>query len=201
MFKDMKDELEKRTWTEVVEEDVPVPENTKVEQCDEYKILVENIPLLMSHVEVVVNRAEFFHIRFGFMHLGTTISGTTYLPLGIILGLWENYNWIGKCRDCGSKVYITSAGGSGLSGSHHYSGFCTTCVKHFYGHFSSFGELRGPVHSIKNNFSNRRKILKTHGKFHSWKYGLIGEDVPDVVVDEGVVPAEISELISYLKTL
>lgn len=197
---DMKDELEKKIWTKVIEVNVPVPDKTKVEQCNDYKLLVENIPLLMSHVEVVVNRAEFFHIRFEFMYLGTSLSGTTYLPLGVVLELWKNDKWIGKCPNCGSKVYIIHAGGFPMSGTHQYSGFCGPCGKQVYNRLSSFGELLWPVYS-KKKCSNRRKILKTYGRFFSWKYGLIGEDVPDVVIEEGVFPVEISELISYLKTL
>jgi hypothetical protein len=46
---------------------------------------------------------------------------------------------------------------------------------------------------------NKQKILKTKGQYFSWKHGLVGKPVPDKVIESGVEPASVKELVERLR--
>ena len=51
-----------------------------------------------------------------------------YLPIGLLLALWEEGSFTGVCDECGGVVNLLGAGGSPLSGSGSMWGLCGSCA-------------------------------------------------------------------------
>jgi hypothetical protein len=46
---------------------------------------------------------------------------------------------------------------------------------------------------------NQQTILRTRGQYFSFKEGLAGEPVPDIVLEPGITPVSFEELLRRLK--
>lgn len=129
------------------------------EQEAENKLFCENLRLIIESFDTILKREEFFFCEFGsaFLSMAYIAKGGP-IPLGVLISLWQDGDFIDKCSHCGGEVYIIGAGGSPLSGGHSFWGYCGQCGNKQSGKKSTFGELWHPVDEMKKKFPNEAKI-------------------------------------------
>jgi hypothetical protein len=131
--------------------------------------------------------------------VGRAYVGSKYIPLGVLIKLWQYDQWLGECPECGCKTYVYSAGGSPFSGSHYTNAVCITYKKFVYQRKSSgLAVLIKPAFDLTNTYTQKRKILRTRGPVFSWSKGLVGEAVPDRIIEDVVQPVEQELMIDKL---
>ncbi len=166
----------------------------------EMEMFIDNIELIISHVDTIISRKELFYTELSFGHISTTLTGTEVLPIGVLVLLWRNREFLASCSVCGGKVYIVCAAGSPLSGSHQYTGICPVCKKVVYGSKRTFRELYGPVHEIAKIYPNYTLIKKTVSHYFS-PGGESKEGITENVVREKIHGFTLDELINELKRI
>lgn len=98
----------------------------KCGQCSAVSVSLY-LELILKNADLVMARPELFYIRYGWMLVGGIYVGSKYIPLGVLLKLWQSGRWMGECPDCGGAAYIFKAGGSPLSGRHYIQAVCPAC--------------------------------------------------------------------------
>jgi hypothetical protein len=183
----------------IVVEKIQPSEKSKAQHADDFKLFLYHFKLILENEDLIIRTPEYFHVLLERLFLGTTITGTTYLPLGVLLLLWRDRDLLCCCPQCSSKSYIFQAGGSLLSGSHSYSAICPECERVFCGRASSFQDIHCPIFKKVKKYPNTRtiKIRKTQG--FSWSKGLVGEPTPDAMLEDGIHPISLKTLIGKLK--
>ncbi len=56
-----------------------------------------------------------------------------------------------------------------------------------------------PAFNLCNSHTQKRKILRTKGPRFSWSKGLVGEKVPDKVLEDVVKPVSLETMVNNLK--
>jgi hypothetical protein len=186
--------FEERT---VVQNILP-PAKTKAEHQSDFDLFLNHFKLILEHQEIILNTPKYFQILLERFHVGTSITGIAYIPLGVLLLLWRDEELICQCPECNGNSYIFQAGGSLLSGDHRYTAICPECKRCFCGRASSFGEIYSPICSILKKYPNTETILKRRTTTFSWGQGLVGKPTPDEVIDSGIPTIEFKSLIKLL---
>lgn len=55
------------------------------------------------------------------------VSGASRISVAALLELWDKGGWSITCPHCGGPALLLTVGGSPLSGSHYWSGYCRAC--------------------------------------------------------------------------
>ena len=177
----------------------PLTPKSEEEHRHDTKLFVENIGLILSNGERILNTPEFFNVRFRGAHFGAAhIGAEWYIPLGVLILLWRKGEWLKRCSECNGIIYVYSATGSPLSGTANWRGVCAACGKTFSQHDGTFGPLFKPAFELREKHMNRIRIIKQEGQAFSWSEGVKGEPVEDTVIDNGREALEMSELVDLL---
>lgn len=105
----------------------------------EEQLFCDNLQLLLEHSQDILDRGEYFFCPLSFAWCSLLYLGSSGpLSLGQLILGWEDGILLEPCPDCGGKVLVTTYGGSILSGSNGWGGFCMGC--------SSYKSHRGSVH-------------------------------------------------------
>ena len=186
----------------IVNEELPLPEETEKQRVKNMQLFRDNLELILANSELILKTPEFFYIRHAWSLVGGAYVGAKYIPIGVLIKLWKNGEWLGECEKCGEETYIYRAGGSPLSGSHYIKAVCITC-KEFVDQKKSSGLalLLKPALDLCNAFTQKRKILRTKGPVFSWSKGLVGEreHAQDKVLRDVVQPVELEVMIKSLQ--
>ena len=174
-------------------------ELNELEREEELNLLYENINLLLKHKKVIYRKKEFFFCILSQTFIGDSITGLAVLPIGILLKLWEKGHFLHTCPDCGGTVYILSAGGSILSGSHQFRAICPRCKKEVVGRKPSFSQLNLPAHKLVNKYRNVEIIEMFKNQYFEIGRGLVGKKDEQIVLEKMVKVVSLKELIEYLK--
>jgi hypothetical protein len=101
------------------------PDSSKKESIS---LFTENIELLRAHEKNILECAEYFFCDIAFASCSWPyVTGDGPLCLGYLLLGWREGLLLESCPTCNSECIVTSFGGSPLSGSQSWSGFCTNC--------------------------------------------------------------------------
>jgi len=166
----------------------------------EWNMLIDNIELIISHVDAITSRKELFYSELSFGHISTTLTGTEVLPIGVLVLLWLNREFLASCSDCGGKAYIVCAAGSPLSGSHQYTAICPVCRKFLYGTKRSCHQLYYPAFKMAKKYPNYTLMKKTVNHYFSTE-GNSKEGITETVVREKYHGFNLGELINELKCI
>ncbi|MGE4446549.1 MAG: hypothetical protein AB7C92_07890 [Synergistaceae bacterium] len=98
-------------------------------RLEEQKLFIENYELIWENRVRIINDEALSETRLYFSGLSLAYVSGGGLTLGMLLKLWNNGEWTTKCPFCGGTVRIFSWGGSPLTGSNKYHGFCTSCKR------------------------------------------------------------------------
>lgn len=182
-----------------IETEIPMPKKSKEEIRHDLEVFKENLKLILDNEERILQKPQLFHVRLHGLHFGSTTTGCTNLPIGVLLKLWREGHWRTRCMECGGNVYIFQAGGSLLSGRNSYSGCCLDCGRDIHGHAETIGVFARPAIDIMKKYRNRRKIIRTDSQRFSWGKGIEGVPVEDEIIDAGIEAVGFEELIKILK--
>ncbi len=109
----------------------------------EEDLLISNFELLLLKSNLILESERYRNITFHGLFISSAWVGRRRpLTLGELFFHYKRGDWI--MPDCCGSVYVLSGGGSPLSGSNSYQGYCRTCKKIFFGSRPSFSELLGP---------------------------------------------------------
>ena len=187
---------------EIVYRELPLPEESEEEATRDMALLCENLDLILKRADLIMKRPEYFYLRNSWILVGAIYRGSKNIPLGALLKLWLDGKWTGVCPDCGGKAYIYAAGGSLLSGRHYCHAMCPVCRNTEYSLKGTvLYELLDPAFDLCRRYSQQQKILRTQGPRFSWSKGLVGESVPDKILEDAVKPVSLETLVNKLKKL
>ncbi len=185
---------------EIIFQELPLPEESDAERAQNMQLFCDNLEMIIANADLIMKRPEFFYIRHDWMLIGGIYLGAKYIPLGVLLKLWLSGRWIGECPDCSGRAYIFKAGGSPLSGSHYCHAVCPVCRKIINSkQVEAFTALMQQAFDLCDSYSQKQKILRTRGPVFSWSKGLVGESVPDQILEDVVKPVSLEEMIGGLK--
>jgi hypothetical protein len=186
---------------EIIFQELPLPEESDAERAQNMQLFCDNLEMIIANADLIMERPEFFYIRHDWMLIGGIYVGSKHIPLGVLLKLWQSGRWIGECPDCGSRAYIFKAGGSPLSGSHYCHAVCPVCREVLNSkQAETFTVLMKQAFDLCDRYSRKQKILHTRGPVFSWSKGLVGESVPDVILEDVVKPVSLAGMIEALKS-
>lgn len=177
---------------------ITLPEQPQESRQKELELFRENFDLILKNSDLIINKPRYFHSYLEASSIGLMHMGGHYAPLGALLQLWKNNEFIDKCDHCKGQLYLFHGGGSPLSGSNKCLGICRKCKTISRKSLPGVKSLVNALKHIKNNL-NYQLIQQTKGEFFSFKDGLIGNPVPDKILEEGIIPVTITELISELQ--
>jgi len=183
---------------QIIEQVITLPKKSKEENDIDFKLFRDNLDLILENTDLIINNPELFHTSFNRTSINLAYLGGNHAPLGVLLQLWRDGILVDECNVCSGKLYIFCAGGSPLSGSNGCIGICGACKAISKKSLPSTGPIIKSLECLKANL-NKRKILRTKSQYFSWKNGLTGEVTPDEIIEEGVTPADMEELIFRLK--
>ncbi len=122
---------------------------------------VDDLGALRAHSAIVLREPRFFFADAG--QLSLAHLGTSSIPAGALLRLWQDDAFHRGCPDCGGRILIHSIVGSPLSGTHSWQGFCVGCRGAFRGcppeETRPFAELWRPAHTLV--LETRSKLVPT----------------------------------------
>ena len=182
----------------IIEQVIDLPEKSEEIYTKDFELFIDNLNIILRHTDLIIRTPELFHSSFYRSHIGLTLLGGHYIPLGVLLKLWRDEILIGKCNECSGKLYIFSGGGSPLSGMNSCTGVCGRCKVVSTSSLPSIGPIMKSFKILRSNL-NKRKVIRTRGQYFTWKHGLTGKAVPDKIIKDSVVPVGMEELIFKLK--
>jgi hypothetical protein len=182
----------------IIEEVVSPSEKSKEENTREFILFRENFNLILEYGDFIIKKPELYYSALSGFSINLAYFGGHQAPLGVLLELWRDGILVCQCEICGGKFYIFCAGGSPLSGTNRCTGICEKCKTVSSIQLSSTRPIIKALSHLKKNL-NIRKILKTKGQHFSFKDGLVGEPIPDQIIEKSVIPATIEELINEIK--
>lgn len=185
---------------EIILKKLPLPEESDAERVRNIKLFCDNLGLILANADLVFKRPEFFYIRHSWMLIGAAYLGSKYIPLGVLLKLWQGDSWIGECPQCAGRAYIYYAGGSPLSGSHQADAVCSSCRETVKSkNHKAFTSLMKEACDLCNRYKRQQKILRTRGPVFSWGKGLVGESLPDKILEDVERPVSLEAMVNELK--
>jgi len=180
---------------QIIKKEMPLPERSSDEQREDFRLFCDHFDLIKENAKMIIEDAKLFYCKFHFAMVGNYIMGVRYLPVGVLLLLWEEESMTDYCLECGNKIYIIGAGGSPLSGTNSYWGYCPCCKKEVRGSYKPFHALWRPAIKMLRGYRNITVIERRKTQYFSWKHGIIGEETPDKIIKEGVRGVTLQELI------
>lgn len=111
---------------------------------EDRSVFIENFQLIRKYSELIISRQDFSNITFNGLGIcGGIVNRHRPLTLGELFTHYSQGHLISDKSCCG-RVYIFCAGGSVLSGSHQFTGFCSKCNSLVYDSFSSYQIILSP---------------------------------------------------------
>lgn len=118
----------------------------------EANLFIANFELLFRHGKDILENETYRNITFyGLFISSAWISRQRPLTIGELFYHYKHGDWI--MPDCCGSVYVISGGGSPLSGTNKYNGYCSKCKKIFFGSRPSFSEILRPFLKNEPDFS------------------------------------------------
>ncbi len=112
---------------------IPVSKDKKTWKQD-FNTFFERLDEILSSRELILSDRKLFFTTLSFAFCSWPyIQGSGPLCLGYLLSGWENGIFIESCPDCSCSALVTAFGGSPLSGSNSWSGYCRNCHKRVTG--------------------------------------------------------------------
>jgi hypothetical protein len=184
---------------EIIELEIPLPEKSPEENKKDSELFLKFFQLISDNRNRILEKPEYFYVRFDGAYIAGIMIGGRYIPLGVLILLWNDNKWKAECSNCQDEVFIYAAAGSPFSGRNQYTGVCIGCKKKVYGRLGSFGVLWGPAFEMCKLYKNTQKILRTKSRWFSWGKGIIGEETPDKIIESGIDAVDIATLIEELQ--
>ncbi len=199
--KQLKEETMENKDYYIFEEKEEYPRKPQDEIDRENQQLSENLHLIINNSERIYKQEKYFYIQLSSAVIGTTTTGGRFMPLGVLLLVWEGGHLKDICPHCGGTVYITGAAGSALSGTHFWYGYCVKCKQRVTGRGSGFSRIWGPAFEMKSKYPNRRIIKRYNLKSEKWYDKLTEKRRPDEIIQDKIEGSTIEELVSFLKSV
>lgn len=184
----------------IVYEELPLPKESQAEVRKNKQLLCDSLELILGNAGKIIDTPEFFHIRHEWSYIGSNWVGVRYIPLGVLLLLWQKGLCIDQCPNCSGEIYIFRAGGFVLSGWYRYEAICPSCREIVIGSRNTgLALLIKPAFNLYRSNLQRKKLLRTRGPRFSWSKGVVGEKIPDKFLEDVVKPVNLEKLIYVLK--
>jgi hypothetical protein len=112
-----------------------VPANIDKARLEEqFQFFTSNLSLLLKHEQDILNCRDYFFTPLSFAWCSWPwVWGDGPLCLGYLLMGWKDGIFTEPCPVCQDNVFVLTFGGSPLSGSNSWSGFCMSCNRKVFG--------------------------------------------------------------------
>ena len=165
---------------------------------EDFVFFKNNIKLILNNLDKIIETQKYYYCQIDQITMGTTLTGKGSLTLGDLAILWKNKDFITRCENCDSEVYIFAAGGSLQSGSGSVTGICLDT-----------GEIVSKRSNIGQLYKNVRELMKNNKRnmitYKRYKYKNVGfkslneTKKEDEIVDNGFPYLTIQEVVEELK--
>ncbi|MFP4447058.1 MAG: hypothetical protein ACLFPD_12520 [Desulfosudaceae bacterium] len=177
---------------------VPPPEQSAAEKEAEFALFRDNLDLIFRYAGTIIDTPQLFFCGLGHARISVAYLGDYHPSLGALLHLWQQGRLTDVCPHCGGELLLFCAGGSPLSGSNTCSGLCRRCRRVSGKTLPSFAPVTKTLPYIRAHL-NIRKILRIRGQRFSFRHGLVGDPVPDQVIQKEVTPVTLEVLLRRLR--
>ena len=108
---------------------IPVPKEKHTRDQD-FNSFIKTLDEVLSNQDLILSNEDLFFTSLSFAYCSWPyIQGSGLLCLGFLLSGWKDGLFIESCPDCSNQALVTSFGGSPLSGSNSWSGYCRKLPK------------------------------------------------------------------------
>jgi hypothetical protein len=159
----------------------------------------EDLQLILDHADDILANERYFYCYQCTAFLSVAYHGGGQLPLGVLILLWRQGEMLDTCTKCGGTVHIFGVGGSPLSGSHSWWGFCIQCGSRVRGHREDFGSLWRPVSKMLKDYKNEPVIQRGELPEWSWADPPTSGRAPDVVIKPRIEGVSLDTLLRELR--
>jgi hypothetical protein len=184
-----------------------MPEKDQAERREtDFQTLSQNLQLVLDKQEKILGCPDYFFTPLSFAGCSWPyIGGGGPLCLGYLLLGWNSGLLIEPCPGCGGKALVMFFGGSPLSGSCGWSGFCVDCQSKQSANNSvhkPFFERITLILSLRKTYPERVSHWEEYeGYIFSWGgSGLTPARKKRLVWTELADPVQLNDLITDLKT-
>ncbi|MBY0549275.1 MAG: hypothetical protein K2W95_18515 [Candidatus Obscuribacterales bacterium] len=170
------------------------------------ELFIEHLDFLLSSEQIILNDRDYFFTPLSFAWCSWPyVSGDGSLPLGYLLCGWKDLILSEPCPECGGTVLVFSFGGSPLSGSNSWSGFCKDCRTKQTGRDSihkPFVKRVSYVQALRKTFPERISSWEEYdGNMFTWGgNGLQPARKRQLVWTKLANPTSLAELVAELKS-
>lgn len=199
---------------------VIVPPKKSIEDVmKERQLFFDNFDLILDNSETIRKNKQLFYTISPVMHLSAMFFGLRFIPIGVLLLLWEKDKLKERCPGCGDTAYIFNAAGSPMSGRKLCSAYCRNCRKEFSSRDGSFGSIFGPVHEVLKTYPPvivKKKLFCSTESFLKEERDQVGitaslkamneikirskpEPLPEMIIDDSAADCNMERLIGILK--
>jgi hypothetical protein len=132
------------------------PPSAQDDLAKEKQLIFESLPLILKHESDILANSNYFFCTPSFAWCSVLyFAGDGPLSIGHLLKGWRDGMFTEPCSECGDKILLFCFGGSPLSGSSGWSGYCLTCVKQISGDGMAqgkFGDRGSFATALRRNF-------------------------------------------------
>lgn len=159
----------------------------------------KNLDLILDHAAVVLVIPRYFFCQLPHASISAPFVPGGDLPLGILMTLWMNAQWMDICPTCTNALYIIGASGSTFTGTNQWRGVCRTCA--INNTPIQYGSSR---YFLGNLYIPAVTLLKLHNndpvypKPHPWSWSRAPAVDPPAVPKRPIEPVDLAELIDEL---
>ena len=112
---------------------MPTPEDAAARQRD-FDTFTQALDRILANEELILGCPDYFFTPLSFAYCSWPyVGGSGPLCIGYLLLGWRDGLFVEHCPDCNKPALVTSFGGSPLSGSNSWSGYCRECKKRVVG--------------------------------------------------------------------
>lgn len=168
-------------------------------------LLFNSIGLILDHSQSIINCPKYFFCSLPFAFCSWPyVSGDGPLVLGYLILGWQSGHLIAPCANCNGDVHLISFGGSPLSGSNVWHGFCVSCQQAMRGSSagSTFRQRMDFVCEVRKRFPTHASVWEEYdGDVFSWGgSGLSPRRKNRLVIRQLTEPVSFEVLIEDLRS-
>jgi hypothetical protein len=102
---------------------------------------IDQFKFILANKDKILSSLQLSAIAIDGCYLSLAYIGGGDIPIKLLFELWDEGEMRPNCKQCNFSAYAIGMGGSPLSGSHRWWGYCLECNDYITGSETAFGPL------------------------------------------------------------
>lgn len=169
------------------------------DQDRDLQLLQNNLQLFQTYSQHIQSQPHLFYCSIPKAILQASWVPNYEVPLGILLMLWDNGNWMEPCPICYGILYLVGGSGSVMSGSNRCWGICLVCGLQYAAARSFLQDIYKPAARLLVIYGDNRAVVP-YRESPVWSWTQKPLYVPPAAPQRPIDAVNLVELIESLKS-